>query len=203
MHRLILSSLTFVLALGVSPVAPGQNGSAPAPAPFAMGFVDMEKLMRAHPETKAKTDGFQLQLESRTEGLQFQRSKLVKQQAGLELLEPGSPEHLDLLKQIKKIEATLELETKIIRIEFELKVVDALKDVYGRCRTVVKQVAEERGFRAVAMISGSEVQGRTKSELVGDILTRPFIYADKSLDITDAVLARLVTSPKVPLPKKK
>ena len=116
------------------------------------------------------------------------RNAISKQ---ITLGQPRAP-HLAQLKRIEKLEATLDLERKIIRIEFQLKVVEALRDVYGRCKAVVKQVAEERGFGAVAMISDSEVQGRTKSELVGDILTRPFIYAHDSLDITDEVLAILV-----------
>jgi len=192
MDRLILSTLALVLTLGVSPVVFGQNGSPPAPAAFAMGFVDMEKLVREHPATKTKTDGFQIEFEARMEVLRNQVARMTSLRDSLEVLEPGSPEHLAQLKRLKKLEATLDLERKIIRIEFQLKVVDALRDVYGRCKAVVKQVAEDRALTVVAMISDSEVQGRTKSELVGDILTRPFIYAHDSLDITGEVLAILV-----------
>ena len=195
MNRLILSALALALALCVAPAARAQNGSAPAsgsaPVAFAMGFVDMEKLIREHPATKSKTEGFRREFEVRMEDLRIQVSTMNELRATLGILEPGSPAHLAQLKRIKKLEATLELEKEIIRIEFQLKVVSALQDVYGRCKAVVKQVAEKRGFRAIAMISESKVQGRTRSEVVGDILTRPFIYADESLDITDDVLAIL------------
>lgn len=191
MNRLILSALAFVLALGIAPSAFGQNGSVPEPAAFAMGFVDMEKLIREHPATKTKTEGFRLEFDARMEALRNQVTKMNSLRDTLEILERRSPEYLAQLKNIKKLEATLELEKKIIRIEFQLKVVAALQDVYGRCKAAVKQVAEKRGFRAIAMISDSEVQGRTRSEVVGDILTRPFIYAHESLDITDEVLAIL------------
>lgn len=191
MNRLILSALALALVAGIAPLTVAQNGSAPKPAPFAMGFVDMEKLIREHPATKTKTEGFQREFEGRMEELRNQVSTMNSLRETLEILEVGSPEYLAQLKRIRKLEATLELEKKIIRIEFQLKVVEALKDVYQRCRAVVKQVAVKRGLAAVAMISDSEVQGRTRSELVGDILTRPFIYAHQSLDITDEVLAIL------------
>ncbi|MEE2714143.1 MAG: OmpH family outer membrane protein [Planctomycetota bacterium] len=187
MNRLSFSVLTFVLALGVALAAGYADVVEDVAEPVActLAFVDMEKLMREHPATKAKTEGFQIEFEARMDVL---RNAISKQST---LGQPRAP-HLAQLKRIKKLEATLDLERKIIRIEFQLKVVEALRDVYGRCKAVVKQVAEERGFGAVAIISDSEVQGRTKSELVGDILTRPFIYAHDSLDITDEVLAILV-----------
>ena len=194
MNRLSFSVLTFVLALGVALAAGCADVVEDVAEPVActLAFVDMENLMREHPATKAKTEGFQIEFEARMDVLRNQVAMMTSLGVDVELLEPGSLEHLALLKRIKKLEATLDLERKIIRIEFQLKVVEALRDVYGRCKAVVKQVAEQRGFGAVAMISDSEVQGRTKSELVGDILTRPFIYAHDSLDITDEVLAILV-----------
>ncbi len=186
MSRFILSALLFAL---VMPVAVAQNGAAPTATPFVMGFVDMERLIREHPATKTKTEGFQREFEERMEEVLNQVSTMNEMRDSLEILEPGSPAHLTKLKNIKTLEATLELEKKIIRIEFQLKVVEAMKDVYGRCKAVVKSVAKKNGMKAVAMVSQSEVQGRTRSEVVGDILTRPFIFAHDSLDITEDVLA--------------
>jgi len=194
MQRFILSALALAFVAGLAPVALAQNGASPSEE-FTMGFVDMERLIKEHPQTKAKTDTFQREFETRMEALRNQFSEMNNLKEGLDVLQVGSPEYLATLKRIKKIEATLELERKIIRIEFQLKVVDALKGVYEACQAVVSQVAKERGMSAVAMISSSAVGGRTRSELVGDILTRPFVYAHDSLNITDDVLSKLGVDP--------
>lgn len=194
MPRIILGAFALALVVGLAPLSVAQNGSSP-PDTFQMGFVDMERLIKEHPLTASKTKAFQTQFESRMETLRNQFAEMNELRDTIDLNAPGSPEHLAALKRIKKLEATLELERKIIRIEFQLKVVDALKDVYEKCKLVVSEVAKERNMSAIAMVSSSEVGGRTRQELVGDILTRPFIYAHEHLDITDDVLRRMGVDP--------
>ena len=85
----------------------------------------------------------------------------------------------------------MELDQKILRIEFDLRLVDELKDIYNRSRVAIKEVAEAERIPVVAMYSSSEVGGSSRRELIGDIVTRPFVYHDPALDITDRVIARL------------
>lgn len=198
MNRLISLALVVAIATILAPGTAAQNGAEktgtltiPKPRAFTMGFVDMERLIKEHKTTKAKTEQFQKEFRDQMEKLKLQVDEMNNIRDTLDVHAEGSREHLEQLKRIKKLEATLELEQRIIKIEFQLKIVKTLKDIYQRCREVVGVVAKERQFSAVAMVSTSEVDGRTRSEIVGDILTRPFVFFDPALDITNEVIARM------------
>jgi Skp family chaperone for outer membrane proteins len=184
-HRLILTAiaLTVFLALGAVQAAAQQ--------PLSIAFVDMERIIKEHPETAEKTASVERELKSRMEALKQEADRMRSLRDDLDLLKEGSPEWLEQLKKIKMLESTLELDQKILRIEFDLRLVEELKDIYNRSRTAIKEVAEAKRIQVVAMYSSSEVGGSTRRELIGDIITRPFVYHDPSLDITDEVIARL------------
>jgi Skp family chaperone for outer membrane proteins len=168
--------------------APASTGARPA---VSIGFVDMELIIEQHPETKAKADELQQRLKTRIDELRQQAESVRAMETDLDLLTEGSPEYRERLREIRRRKASIDLDQKILRVEMNLQLVDALKKIYEQSKQVVAEVARERGFTIVAMYSSGPVNGRNRNELITDIVTRPFIYHDQALDITQDVLGRL------------
>lgn len=185
-----LRALPLLLVLAAGFAVPASAQVKPLP-PVRIGFVDMETIIEKHPDTKSASEQIKQEFNTRVEALKQEADKMRALRDDLDILKVGSPEHLEQLKQIRLLEATLELDQKILRIELDLKLVAQLKDIYKRCQKVVGEVAAKRGLTIVAMYSSSEVDGRSRRELIGDIVTRPFIYHASELDITEDVLKAL------------
>jgi Skp family chaperone for outer membrane proteins len=156
-----------------------------------MGFVDMERLIQEHREFQTSVEGLKREFEERESAFLLQFKELQSLQENLDVPVPGSQPHLTQLKRIKTLEATLELDMKLVKIEYQLKIVEVMKDIYRRCRAVVGEVAKERGYSCVSIVSNREVDGPTQKELEKDIQDRSIVYHEEALDITDEVLSRI------------
>lgn len=169
----------------------GISGGRSGTGPFPIGFVNMEKLVEEHPLTKSRREAIQAQMRSRLDALRSMIEQMETLRESGTLYADGSPEQLDILSQMRRLDATLKIEKRLIQAEFQVEIVKATRDIYSRCKEAVARLAEERGLMMVAMVSDSELRGRTQNELVGDILTRPFLYFHPDLDLTEEVLKRL------------
>jgi Skp family chaperone for outer membrane proteins len=181
---ILMASLVPVLS--VSPFA-----QDPPAKPFVMGFVDMERLIQEHREFQTRVEGLKREFEERQSAFLLQIKELQSLQENLDVPVPGSQLYLTQLKRIKTLEATLELDRKLLNIESQLKIVEVMKDIYGRCRAVVGEVARERGYSCVSIVSNREVDGPTQRELEGDIQKRSIVYYEDAFDITEEVLKRI------------
>lgn len=186
-----LTSTARLLAIAAFAAVIAVPAAAQAPAAFTMAFVDMEKVVQEHPSTKARTDELQKELVSKIEELRATANAIRTKEENLDLLTEGSPDWLELLRQIRRDRAAVELDGKILRAEFQIKLVEAMKKIYEASKKVVAELAVERNLSAVAIYSSSPVGGRTRNELVTDIVTRPFIFHADALDITAEVISKL------------
>ena len=164
---------------------------APPAGPLSMGFVDMEKVIENHPQAKVREEELRQQLKAPIEELRQTAEKAREIEGNLDLLTEGSPEYLDRLRQIRNLKASVELDEKILRAESQLKLVEAMKKMY-------KEMPDGRGRGG----AGAQPPGRghvhqrpdqcqTGTDFVNDVITRPFIWHDQSLDITSEVMDRL------------
>jgi hypothetical protein len=151
----------------------------------------MERLVDEHPLTRARRDEIQAHMRSRLDEMRAQIEQMEAMRDSGSVFVEGSAQQLEVISNLRRFEANLKLEKRLIQAEFQVEIVKATRDVYSKCKEAVAAVAKERSLLFVVMVSETALRGRTQSELVGDIMTRPFIYHDPSLDITDEVLKLL------------
>jgi Skp family chaperone for outer membrane proteins len=192
--RKTMVSLLVVSALSGMAYAqsgPAVENSANPAVEISIAFVNMERLVEEHPLTRARRDAIQAQMRTRLDEMRAQIEQMEGMRDAGSVYVEGSSEQLELQSKMRRLEANLKLEKRLIQAEFQVEIVKATRDIYAKCKEAVATLAKERNISVVAMVSDSPLRGRTQTELVGDILTRPFLYHDASLDITDEVLKRL------------
>jgi Skp family chaperone for outer membrane proteins len=180
---------TFVPALLflVSSLA-AQEGS---PLSKFVGFVDMERIVREHPQTKIRLDKLEQETNEALQKLKNDFDRAKASESGLDTYAEGSPEYISLLTRIRQERAEIEINRKAVVARLNIESVNVTRDTYNLCRGEIGRLAQELKLSVVAMYSSSDVKGQSRAEVLTDIITRPFIYHDSSLDITEQVLARI------------
>jgi Skp family chaperone for outer membrane proteins len=91
----------------------------------------------------------------------------------------------------------IELSERTNLFQRELDLVEHMKKVYQEICREAEAVARSRNLKAVFMIRGSKVEGRTQiegrtqSEVNTEILVRTVLWSDPALDLTSEILQRL------------
>lgn len=180
---------TLVLLLLSAPLATVLGAQQPALPAGGIAFVDMERVVREHPMTKSRME----QLDKETgDGLQKLKTDLDRARASesqLDSFAEGSPEYITQLTRIRQEFAQVEINRKVLIARLNIESARATREIYDLCKSEVGKIAKERGLLFVAMFSSAEIKGTTRTEVLSEIITRPFLYVDGSLDLTDAVLA--------------
>jgi len=166
---------------------------SPRPAPKSqrvggIAFLDMYRIFK---EAKAVNEGLEQARAQRVEKRKALRERAKQIEALSEEQEKyasGSEDFFRLRGEIEELNATLELDRKIIDVEYDLAVVRLIRSSYARVRKAAAEVAQSRGFDAVAIYSEGELSGRSYREALGDIMTRNFIWLDGDREISDAVV---------------
>ena len=161
------------------------------PTPVTAGVVDMFKVLNQHPETKQRMEVIKKDFEAAIEKLKAAAGEAKALDDQLDLLKEGSPEHLERLKQLSQLKATFELDRKLLIARMNLDTVTVMRDIYEKSAIAVGEVAKAKGLRMVFMTTTSKVGGRSEAEVMNEIASRPVIWSDASLDITEAVIAAL------------
>ncbi len=189
MVRFVSFSLLAIVLLGSAPVF-GQGSS--------VGFVNVQKVIFEYKKTQEITKTFENRirlernlirqkreaLRAKLEALREQESEAIERNAAL--LERAKKQ-----KEIALDEVEIELHEKNTLIQLEQDLVQHMKKVYREVRRESEAIARERGLKMVLMISDDKIGGRTREEVSSEILVRPVLWFDPSLDLTSELLQRL------------
>jgi Skp family chaperone for outer membrane proteins len=102
-----------------------------------------------------------------------------------------------------------ELARKSTLAEFEVKLrvaqadqtySDDLEQLYAQVRGTIRQVAVAQGYAIVLMKADEGLNLDRPNEFILSVAMRPVLYADRSIDITDAVTLELSRSGRPPAP---
>lgn len=112
-------------------------------------------------------------------------------QMTLEGLKEGSPDYQKVLEELerKTVEREVWLQTEKAGTMREHH--RRTKEMYDEIISVVSAVAADRGMKVVLYMERLPILSRETQELVQAIERRKVLYGDPSVDLTEAVLARL------------
>jgi Skp family chaperone for outer membrane proteins len=168
-------------------------GATPAHAAGKTAVVDMVKVMKETPQTKVLEQNFKNAQEEANKNLDLVDKDIQKLKRELEQLNEQHPDRLKREKiyqqQVANAQFNYEWAMKAAMREYTL----GLERIYGAVRGEIGRFAEEQGIDLVLyqtpaiqpLNAGDASDFALKSRL------RTVIYASASIDITDAIIARL------------
>lgn len=156
--------------------------------PARVAFVDVaflfqnyEKAAKIQQEVRAKIGQIDEQLRRRFE-------ELKKARADLDLLVPDTQEFNEAKMRIDEAEWRLGYDEKRLKRGVHDEFIQRMSLVYKEIRSEADNYARRNGLNAVFMVNETEIAARTQEELMAVIASRPVLYHDKTLDITQHIL---------------
>lgn len=180
-----MTRLFIILALAIllGPVAPAQG----------LGWIDVQKVIFEYKKTREIQDQLEKRVAAHGAEVRQEQERIKAMVESLDL--PGSDDDpLDRLRNERKIrlaQVDLEIKEKNVRYQLEQDLVTHMKKVYKEVLREAEAIARDRRLTVVYMINKGDVDGRTREEVSSNILVRPILYIDPSLDLTAEVLQRL------------
>lgn len=187
MLRFIPSALLLAVALGAS--APAQS--------LSVGFVDVQQVIFDYKKTKEITKTLENRIRQEQALVRQKKEALRVRIEELATVDTSDQKNASLLDRAKKErdialeKVDIELQEKNALIQLEQDLVEHMKKVYQEIRRESEAIARERGLKAVFMVADDKIGGRTRDEVSSEILVRPVLWFDPSLDLTAELLQRL------------
>ena len=194
MRRLGTLSIVTVLVLGAGALL--SRGLAQAPAKpdspaTRVAVCDVVALFKEYQKAKdllaqLDTRGKQIKAEDANRAKEIQQLR-----ESLGALVAGSKEYQARLTQMKKLTVERAVWQKLSEDEILADHRMLTEQMYREIVAAIEQVATERGFNVVIHRDSIDITSQTTGELLNKIALRKCLYAEASLDLTDAVLKRV------------
>jgi len=187
LHILVLAGLVTCAALLTAAVAQGPA----APANTRLAVCDIVLVFNNYQKSKDLTAELN-ESRSKLQAEKKQREEAIERlRLQLEALTVGQPEYEKRLGEMQKMVLELKVweqyeETLLMRRHHRLT-----EEMYEELLTALGEVAHEQGYSVVLYTNRNRIESQNSAELARAIESRKVLYNDPSLDITDAVLARL------------
>ncbi|MBK9974903.1 MAG: hypothetical protein IPP14_09025 [Planctomycetes bacterium] len=192
--RISFATLILGLLAGIAVTSIGLRADAQPEKPFKVAYVDFLNLLKD--DKKLKRDNLKIAIEAERQMAQLQadsQPKLEELQDSLKNLKPHQAAYVSQMSKLidlnrKFIEERLRIETA-----GQTEVRDSAIQAYIELRTLVTNLAKERGYSQVLNIvrnpeKVAEAQGDVRA-LQQQLLISPVIYYEPADDLTDLVAA--------------
>ena len=146
-------------------------------------------------ENSQRTKPLKDELRNKEEQLKAEGEKRAKAidaaQKELQSLKEGSEEYEkklnDILNMTMELEAWKSVQEKVLA-RWHYRVTKAM---FEEVRQEIEKVAKEQGYTVVLQAEPTQLAAANSSQLIQELSQRRVLYSDKSVDITELVLARI------------
>jgi Skp family chaperone for outer membrane proteins len=198
---------TFIVALGAGVICAlaaftqleaQQQAIPPRAAPAAgsaasahgIAVLDVTYILEHYSRLKQAMEVYKRDAQAAEEGLKKQRDELQKRAEGIKALKPGSPDYKALEEQLTKGESDWKLKVAAQRRDFAERESKNYLRAYQELSAVVKAYSERNNIQLVLRFNGAPIDPNNR-EMVQMEVFKMVMYFDKSIDITDPILAEL------------
>ncbi len=194
----IALSLAF-LAGAAAALAPGRiaHGAGPGEAPppeahgLRVGVVDMDRVLQSSGEWRDATEERVRMMDTMKRSLSKLSQRVQVLRNAYDNLPPGGDEQR--AKGAETEQALTELQQQ--RMEYEKQIADhhneTIRSIFGKVSAAVSSYAQENNLDLVLKRQKLEFTGPQTVEQSLTLATAEVLYADPSLDISDAVIERI------------
>lgn len=181
-----------VVALLAAFVAGGRIAVSQAVTPAArVAFVDVAEIFQKYKKSNDIQQQTQAAIRQVEADLKKQFDELKKVRGDLDLLVPGTPEYTAKNREVDFGAFKLEYAEKEAKQAILAAAVRKMNLVYVEVRNEAENHARRNGLHAVFMYNAQQIEARSLEELQILIASRPVLYRDSMMDITQAVLDAL------------
>jgi len=201
-----LSAALFVpLALAQAPrasapsSAPASGALPGANAPVAV--VDVTYILDNYARLKHDTDAFKKDMENAEAALKKERDAIAKKAELLKTYKPGTPEFKKTEEEITKADSDWKLKVNRQKGDFAERDAKNFLSAYQALSQQVKLYAERNNISLVLRFNGARPDP-ANPQAVQMELSKMVMYYDKSVDITDPILAEMNRAAAVAAPPR-
>jgi Skp family chaperone for outer membrane proteins len=177
---------------------PGGAASQPA-THHGIAVIDVTYILEHYSRLKQAMEVYKRDAQAAEDLLKKERDAIAKRAERLKTLKPGSPDFKAEEEAITKAESDWKLNVAKQRRDFAEKESRYYLRAYQELSAAVKAYAERNGIALVLRFNGAPIDPNNR-EMVQMEVFKMVMYYDKSIDITDPVLAELNRSAAIAAP---
>jgi Skp family chaperone for outer membrane proteins len=192
-------ALTPLYAQTQPPIRPQQRPAAPSTSPHGIAVIDVTYILEHYSRLKQAMEVYKRDAQAAEDVLKKERDGIAKRAERLKTLKPGSPDFKAEEEAITKAESDWKLKVAAQRRDFAERESKNYLRAYQELSGVVKAYADRNGILLVLRFNGAPIDPNNR-EMVQMEVFKMVMHYDKSIDITDPILAELNRSAAIAAP---
>jgi Skp family chaperone for outer membrane proteins len=177
-------------AIAAAAAAPAAAQQAPAGPATHVAVVDIGLIFKQHERFKTAMDKMRDEVMQAENGLKAERDRingLVEQLKGFNV---GSPEFKKLEAEVAKAQGDFNVTAQLQKKDFMDREAQVYLQVYKEIESAVEQFAKQHRIAAVFRFDGEPTDESNRENILRGI-TKPIVYYDTGIDITNDILKML------------
>ncbi len=174
-------------------IATGLAMAAPAEANSKVAVVDLVQAIQDHPSTKKIEDKLRRAQQEAKAADDRAKATIEKLKEELDKIEEGNPSRLDKEKRLLQQQNNRKFNAEWAGVAAMREYVRDLEQIYAAVRSVVSQIAREKGYNLVLLKTdpNQNLNSSSPEDFALKTRLRVVVYADPAADITQDVINRL------------
>ncbi len=182
----------------VPPASRPPVASAPA-IQHGVAVIDVTYILEHYSRLKQAMEAYKRDAQAAEDALKKERDSIAKRAEGMKAYKPGTPEFKKLEEELTKAESDWKLKVAAQRRDFAERESRNYLMAYREVSAVVKAYSERNRIELVLRFNGAPIDPNNR-EMVQMEVFKMVMYFDKSIDITDPILAELNRSAAIAAP---
>ncbi len=161
------------------------------PSSFKIGVVNVERVFQECERNARYVEQSRAEQKKIISELEKISKEIDAEKAGLKTLKPGSPDYIELMKQMFQKQASMQAQQEFHKQHMTLKDQKWTEQLYQDILDTVEQVAKQKGLDLVLTKDQISLPAQSATELMMTIRTHKTLYSAGCINITGEIIAKL------------
>ena len=161
------------------------------PSSFKIGVVNIERVFQECKRNARYVEQSRAEQQKIISELEKISKEIDAEKAGLKTLKPGSPDYVELMKQMFQKQASLQAQQEFHKQHMTLKDQKWTEQLYEDILDTVEQAAKQKKLDLVLTKDQISLPAQSATELMMTIRTHKILYSAGCINITGEIIAKL------------
>ena len=161
------------------------------PSSFKIGVVNVERVFQECKRNARYVEQSRAEQQKIISELEKISKEIDAEKAGLKTLKPGSPDYVELMKQMFQKQASLQAQQEFHKQHMTLKDQKWTEQLYEDILDTVEQVAKQKKLDLVLTKDQISLPAQSTTELMMIIRTHKILYSAGCINVTGEIIAKL------------